>query len=296
MTNLWDYAQGKRQGKEAHQFEWQALSDPFLQDAIDGYDQIDEQPADRLKKIKKEITKQTKEKSGMALFWGIICAIGLICISIFFFFNEKVFPPDNTGYNEDKVVKFFSQGPSIDKPAVSDVEKTGEHQKTPVVSIDTATVATDSQQTNAPVEKERYTFQPVSVREFDYDWRETLNRQFKESNSYTLSNEETQAILSRNRTAVVKTTVRELVSKPVVGEKAYIEYLESNVKKLSNNICEGRHGTVILLFNVNEKGRPVNIAVLRSLCREADREVIRILQNGPDWTVSNLTARLEVAL
>ena len=38
--SLKNYIQGKRQGKNANQLEREALNDPFLQDAIDGFDSI----------------------------------------------------------------------------------------------------------------------------------------------------------------------------------------------------------------------------------------------------------------
>ena len=37
---LIDYIQGKRRGQEANRLEREAMNDPFLQDAIDGFDRI----------------------------------------------------------------------------------------------------------------------------------------------------------------------------------------------------------------------------------------------------------------
>jgi hypothetical protein len=38
--NFKDYIQGKRHGREANQIEHEAMNDPFLQDAIDGFDNV----------------------------------------------------------------------------------------------------------------------------------------------------------------------------------------------------------------------------------------------------------------
>jgi outer membrane biosynthesis protein TonB len=79
-----------------------------------------------------------------------------------------------------------------------------------------------------------------------------------------------------------------------MGIEAYNNYINTNRRAITGNDCESQHGRVILLFKVNSAGRPVDISVLRSVCQAADREAIRLLQSGPDWTVSNLTTRLAV--
>jgi len=38
--NLLTYIQGKRKGKEAHRIEKEAMRDPFLADALEGYDEV----------------------------------------------------------------------------------------------------------------------------------------------------------------------------------------------------------------------------------------------------------------
>ena len=84
-------------------------------------------------------------------------------------------------------------------------------------------------------------------------------------------------------------------STPIGGEKAFIDYIERNRRQLSvYDDCSVVHGSVILMFKVNRRGRPEDIRVFRSLCRSADREAIRLLQNGPDWTENSSTTRLEI--
>ena len=93
----------------------------------------------------------------------------------------------------------------------------------------------------------------------------------------------------------VMTNEFDQTSKPVAGEKAYNDYIEKNRNPLSSyDDCGSLHGKVILSFSVNKQGRPEEINIFRSLCRAADKEAIRLLQNGPDWTVSNKVTRLEI--
>jgi len=85
-------------------------------------------------------------------------------------------------------------------------------------------------------------------------------------------------------------------STPAGGEKAFNDYVEKNRRSLASDAdCSNQHGKVVLSFSINSQGRPNDIYVLRSLCPAADREAFRLLQNGPDWALSNKVTRVEVS-
>lgn len=64
--NLKDYIRGKRHGKEANRLERKAMEDPFLQDAIDGYDAVEGDHASAIEQLEKQLTQPIKRvnKSG----------------------------------------------------------------------------------------------------------------------------------------------------------------------------------------------------------------------------------------
>ena len=129
---------------------------------------------------------------------------------------------------------------------------------------------------------------------FDQNRTTTTNqtRTFDNSNSTSTSFPEV-----KKETEVIMETTNDFdkPSMPVGGEKAFNDYIEKNRRQLTAyDDCGAIHGNVILTFKVNRRGRPEEINILRSLCRSADREAIRLLQNGPDWTVSDSTIRLEI--
>lgn len=64
--NLKDYIRGKRHGKEANRLERKAMEDPFLQDAIDGYDAVEGDHASAIEQLEKQLTQPRKrvDKSG----------------------------------------------------------------------------------------------------------------------------------------------------------------------------------------------------------------------------------------
>jgi hypothetical protein len=60
---LKDYIQGKRTGKEANRLERDAMKDPFLQDAIDGFDSVQGNHTDVIRKLEKKIGKKKNKQS-----------------------------------------------------------------------------------------------------------------------------------------------------------------------------------------------------------------------------------------
>lgn len=142
---------------------------------------------------------------------------------------------------------------------------------------------------NSSIEKNRPLVQKQQpVRSFEQTQSTTTNQ----TNEYAIPEEKI------NETEVNSSpTASELnqSSKPVAGEKAYNSYIEKSRRPLSRYDDCNQHGKVILSFNVNNQGRPENIYIFRSLCPAADREAIRLLQNGPDWTISNTVTRWEIS-
>jgi len=77
---LLDYIQGKRRGKEANKLEREAMNDPFLQDAIDGFDAV---PGDHTSAIEEleALLQQKMSKPKPVInyrFWTIGAAAALI--------------------------------------------------------------------------------------------------------------------------------------------------------------------------------------------------------------------------
>ncbi len=58
--NLKDYIRGKRHGEEANRLEREAMEDPFLQDAIDGYDAVEGDHASAIEQLEKQLTQPRK--------------------------------------------------------------------------------------------------------------------------------------------------------------------------------------------------------------------------------------------
>ena len=275
--SLQNYIQGERYGKEAHQLEKESMQDPFLQDTIDGYDQITNNPDPQLKKLKKRINKRTKNNSLFLQLFSIFASIIIIVLlSIIFFLyenNKETDYEDNIVYME----KYEDESDVNDNDIITETEE-----------ID--------QQAGLFEEKEKSIIrQGRRQRSEDYPGIYWDSYDLEDISSYALTDDEIKNIIDRDyKDEAIANYINNQKSSPVSGERAYNDYIERSRRKFLGDECDNKHGKVILLFKVNEKRRPIDISILRSLCQEADKEAIRLLQSGPDWTTSNSFTRLEI--
>lgn len=75
--NLKEYIQGKRYGKEANQLEREAMNDPFLQDAIDGFDSVQGEHLQVIEALEKKIQPPKAKKTFFLRYAIISIAAGL---------------------------------------------------------------------------------------------------------------------------------------------------------------------------------------------------------------------------
>lgn len=87
--NILDYIKGDKKGKQAQQIEKQAMQDPFLADAIDGFESVEGNHVERVEKLEKRInerTASTNNKKGNN-WWMYVAAVALILVIIGSFFT-----------------------------------------------------------------------------------------------------------------------------------------------------------------------------------------------------------------
>lgn len=80
-----NYIHGNRKGKEAHRIEKDAMEDPFLADAIEGYDSIPGNHAERIARMRSAITVRSARKKPHGVWKVAIAAVGLIVIASGYF-------------------------------------------------------------------------------------------------------------------------------------------------------------------------------------------------------------------
>lgn len=93
---------------------------------------------------------------------------------------------------------------------------------------------------------------------------------------------------------VNKKANKDSTPQPVDGKRKYLKYLKENLVRPTDETCAQVKGKVVLTFLVNRDGRPFHIKVKKSLCESSDKEAIRLVQEGPDWTYGNKQAEVTV--
>ena len=113
---LLDYIRGLRKGKEAHRLEKESMRDPFLADAMDGYQQVEGNHEERIKELQNFITaRSTKKRYSYAITWSIAaCLIIGIGISSYFLFLKNNMPEDTFIAKETTNARTVTPEVSID--------------------------------------------------------------------------------------------------------------------------------------------------------------------------------------
>lgn len=91
MKNLMQYIQGSRKGKEAHRLEKEAMRDPFLSEALDGYQSVEGNHVESLEEMRRRISRRTRSRRDSITKWSIAASL-LICLGFgsYFWLNRQL--------------------------------------------------------------------------------------------------------------------------------------------------------------------------------------------------------------
>ena len=414
---LLDYIRGLRKGKEAHRLEKESMQDPFLADAMDGYNQVEGNHEQRIEKLRMQVSAHSaKKKSTYAITWSIAaCLIIGFGISSYFLFLKKSMTDEVFIAEESVSIKLAEPAapPTPAIPATPTVPATPQKEialattkvktdSTPISEITArqadkkdmiAEIQTTSQPQGAPVaavpmmeevSEETAALQEVVATmdtfESESDKKMKLAKvatilpqnnmikgrvtdgkgepligasvTYKGTNIGTITNMngefslvkkddkkrltaeyigydpvEIQVDTSRtmliamnenkqalNEVVVVgygakknkksttlgsdakvkEQTEKEITPQPVIGKRSYQKYLKEHLVRPTDEKCAQVKGKVVLTFLINKEGRPFYIKVKESLCESADKEAIRLIQEGPDWIYGNKLVEVTV--
>ena len=391
---LLDYIRGLRKGKEAHRLEKESMQDPFLADAMDGYNQVEGNHEQRIEKLRMQVSAHSaKKKNTYAITWSIAaCLIIGFGISSYFLFLKKSMTDEVFIAEESVSTKLAEPAapPTPAIPATPTVPATPQKEialattkvktdSTPISEITArqadkkdmiAKIQTTSQPQGAPVAAVPMmeevseetaalqevvatidTFESESDKKMKMAKVATIPPQnnmikgrvtdekgepligasvtYKGTNIGTITNMNGEFSLvkkddKKRLTAEYKQTLNEVVvvgygakknkksttlgsvvkveeqaekeitPQPVIGKRSYQKYLKENLVRPADEKCAQVKGKVVLTFLVNKEGRPFYIKVKESLCESADKEAIRLIQEGPDWIYGNKLAEVTV--
>ncbi len=288
------YLEGKLDLKKMHQLEKQALDDPFLWEALEGYAYTSDPGANLSilqRQLHERIVHLQENKKVFDLSWqrlSIAAAAAVLFISagILFWMNSNRSGAELAANHKQVEVSV------IDRDSLSSVIASSENSA--AIAEEVKSVPPSDARIDAynPPEKVKDGSKAASV---------TSSRKADPASAETkLSARSSSSLreqaLADPSAALSSVSAKELEVQPLAGWDTYRKYLEDNIRRPENEpVLKGR---VVLTFDADPKGRPVNIRVLNGLTKAYDAEAIRLIKDGPDWKKpegsKNRTARVEV--
>ena len=373
---LSDYIQGLRKGKEAHRLEKESMKDPFLADAIDGYNQVEGNHEQRIEQLRIQISaRSTKKRNTYAIIWSVVAClvIGFGISSYFLFLKETPEPvipiipqkeialvptktkTDSTPISpvsmkqagkKDIIAKSrttISKPPSAPITTMPMEEETSDQM---VAATDEEVIMTTGASDPESVKKMRIAKMAViptndiikgkvtdqkgepligasvmykgtnigTVTDVNGEFSLLKKAENKQLTAQYIGYDPVEVPVDTSRTMLIamnedqkglsevvvvghgvnKKANKDNPPQPVDGKRKYLKYLKKNLVRPTDETCAQVKGKVVLTFLVNRDGRPFHIKVKKSLCESSDKEAIRLVQEGPDWTYGNKQAEVTV--
>ncbi len=373
---LSDYIQGLRKGKEAHRLEKESMKDPFLADAIDGYNQVEGNHEQRIEQLRIQISaRSTKKRNTYAIIWSVAAClvIGFGISSYFLFLKETPEPvipiipqkeialvptktktdstpisPVSTKQAEKKDIIAKSRT-TISKPPSAPITTMPMEEETSgqmVAATDEEVIMTTGASDPESVKKMRIAKMAViptndiikgkvtdqkgepligasvmykgtnigTVTDVNGEFSLLKKAENKQLTAQYIGYAPVEVPVDTSRTMLIamnedqkglsevvvvghgvnKKANKDNTPQPVDGKRKYLKYLKKNLVRPTDETCAQVKGKVVLTFLVNRDGRPFHIKVKKSLCESSDKEAIRLVQEGPDWTYGNKQAEVTV--
>jgi hypothetical protein len=219
--NFLHYITKSRKGKEAQRIELEAMKDPFLSDAIEGYNLVtNEDTAKRIENIRKHVRRKTQKRVSLLTTAAIAAGIAASLLALV------------------GIGSLF-----IDAPSAID-DSAGMSDEWALVD--------------------------------EAEWSRPVH-----------------SLTVPEPTPLSNNTIKG-EPKPATGERAYKEYIYDNLFLPAFDECGDTKGQVVVAFKVNAKGRPYDLDIRKSLCPTADLEAIRVVQQGPNWTLGDKTTTISI--
>ena len=373
---LSDYIQGLRKGKEAHRLEKESMKDPFLADAIDGYNQVEGNHEQRIEQLRIQISaRSTKKRNIYAIIWSVAAClvIGFGISSYFLFLRETPEPvipiipqkeialvptktkTDSTPISPvstkqaDKKDIIAKSRTTISKPPSAPITTMPMEEETSdqtVAATDEEVIMTTGASDPESVKKMRIAKMAViptndiikgkvtdqkgepligasvmykgtnigTVTDVNGEFSLLKKAENKQLTAQYIGYDPVEVPVDTSRTMLIamnedqkglsevvvvgygvnKKANKDSTPQPVDGKRKYQKYLKENLVRPTDETCAQVKGKVVLTFLVNKDGRPFHIKVKKSLCESSDKEAIRLVQEGPDWTYGNKQAEVTV--
>lgn len=296
--NFLAYIQGKRRGKDAHNIERKAMEDPFLADALDGFDTVDGEHAERIAAIRTRLSVRGRKSNRRIMYVSVAASLFLcICVGGYYLMNMNEQPliaqhvlSEN---KEDIIERVISEEEQVeDIQTVSEPLEQEEQKIRSHVESGRGIVFSDTSSSSQPiVRKEVLPAQIMTNEEAEIQLSSEVAamemRDYAEDSVVIAQMEIGQISNKLNRSSDTESQMMASVSsgkpEPEIGIEAYKKYLKDSMTRPRSGVCAEKKGDVIVEFKINGEGRPYHIEFKQKLCEDLDKEAVRLIQYGPVW-------------
>lgn len=290
--NLKDYIQGKRQGKAANKLEREALNDPFLRDAIDGFDAVDDNHWHAIENLEEKLNRRikVKENSGNNRHWFIGIAAS---ITLLIGFGSLIY--FNLHHSETPAIAMLDAVPENAESSWEYLH--GEELKEEKISLsDTEPMIAEA----TPPPPRQVIQEALNITENNVETSASVIISADEATSSMAVMEEesadrtTEKALSLSKKSEISSLeslpeeeiiyqIPEIVASFPGGPEEMIKFIHKNLKYPVQAMELGIQGTVYVRLLIRETGKITEITVVRSVDKLLDEEAIRVVRLMPDF-------------
>ena len=270
------YLDGRLNQEEMHRLEKQALSDPFLWDALEGYEYTSD-PGIQLsilqRQLQERIVHLQENKKIYDFTWqrlSVAASASVLFITAGILFWLSINRPGTMAERQVEVSL-------IDRDSVNNEIQT--YVNRPVF-----------REKKYPGSSDQSITSDYGIA-FDSNAGSKLNNSPKEQNAEITSSGtiswnnkvriQNQGTVGKARNlSIVKADFEQSVQ-PASGWDKYREYIEENISRPYDGANLG--GSVLVSFELDKGGKPVKFHILKSLTKACNEEAIRLIKNGPTW-------------
>ena len=316
IKRIKSYFMRRKSAREAHKFERKIERDPFLYEAMEGFeDMLTSDIQQALDELDDRLDE--RQKKSLFIFTWQAAAIGLILIvgiSVFAILgpgndSSETYTNDKINYNPRNVNPAFSEMDELkDTRASNDKDEQIDEAENKPSSKELDIAVNDPQPKKNLIKKDAIleTIQEPSAQKKKVDTESDIN--ISESNDYHANKEldEVAAVSPRTKSVsalsapsaasqeenISSERTAAPVTQPQGGMGSYQTYLKKNLQK-SNGMP---NGSVVVTFEFDKDGTPRKIEVAKSLCTACDAEVMRIVEHGPKWKVKERKERVSLTV
>lgn len=289
---LKDYI-SNREGEEANQLERRSMNDPFLREAIDGFDSVEGSHLSVIRKLEEQIGGKKEKKSSKPgpWIWIVVLIAALLAASPFLWKTIRQ-TIENAGQ------KHSNQNLSIDEniPASRDSALHADH-----FVNEESTSQSDSlpykEEKSSPLsipeksdQKKAISIPPTLTSEESEESNIAKSPELQEKTTDTTVN---QTIESKNPSESQANKTQITHTSSTFGENEFISYFKRNYDR---SLCEGQTISFVVNFYVSPTGHPGNIAITENNCPEMATEIKRLLLGSPIWSKTNRRVTLQINL